>query len=51
LFFIPVLIIPFTFLFTISTHYQLKWWPDSNIYLDKIWKDPNKESRSPIQDI
>lgn len=45
------LITPFTFVFTLGTHYQLKWWPSSETYLNKIWEDPNKKHKSPIQDI
>ena len=45
------LIIPFLFLITIGIHYQLKWWLNSDDYLDKIWKDPNKGHKSPIQDL
>ena len=45
------LIVPFLFLVTIGTHHQLKWWLKSDDYLDKIWKDPNKGYKSPIQEL
>jgi hypothetical protein len=43
--------IPFTFMATIGTQHQLKWWMNSDDYLDKVWKDPNKRHKSPIQDL
>ena len=46
--FLPCLT-PFLFVVTIGTYYQLKWWLDSDDYLDKIWKDPNRNNKSPIQ--
>jgi hypothetical protein len=46
--FLPCLT-PYIFLVTIGTHHQLKWWLISDDYLDKVWKDPNKNNRSPIQ--
>ncbi len=39
------------FLVTWGVHRRLKWWLDSDDFLDKIWKDPNKGHRSPIQEI
>jgi hypothetical protein len=44
-------ILPFVFMVCIGTHHRLKWWFNSDDYLDKIWKDPNKGYKSPIQDI
>ncbi len=43
------LAIPFLFIVTLGVHHQLKWWLNSNDYLDKIWKDPNKAHKSVIQ--
>jgi hypothetical protein len=40
------LVIPLMFINTISTYYGLAW---SDNILDKIWKDPNKKNKSPIQ--
>jgi len=45
------LIGPFLFVVTIGTHQQLKWWLNSDDYLDKIWKDPNKGHKNPIQEL
>ena len=45
------LIVPFLFVVTIGTHHQLKWWLNSDDYLDKLWKDPNKQQKSPIQEL
>jgi len=47
---ITFIIIPLIFLVTFGMHHQLKWWLNSDDYLDKIWKDPNKGRKSPIQD-
>jgi hypothetical protein len=44
-------IIPFLFIVAIGTHYQLKWWLNSDDFLDRLWKDPNKRHKSPIQDL
>ena len=33
-------IIPILFVITIGMHYLLKWWRNSDNFLDKIWKDP-----------
>jgi cation transport ATPase len=43
--------IPFQFIISIGTHYKIKWWLDSDDYLDKIWKDPNTGHKSPIREI
>jgi hypothetical protein len=43
-------IVPFLFVVAIGTQRELEWWPDSDDYLDKIWKDPNKGHKSPIQE-
>ena len=51
LFSILAFILPFVFMVCIGTHHQLKWWLNSDDYLEKIWKDPNKGHKSPIQDI
>jgi hypothetical protein len=40
------LVIPLMFIITISTYNRLAW---SDDLLDKIWKDPNKGKKSPIQ--
>jgi hypothetical protein len=45
------LIIPFLFVVTIGTHHQLKWWLNSDDYLDKVWKDPSKGHKNPIQEL
>jgi len=45
------LIVPLLFVTAIGTHHQLKWWLNSADYLDKIWKDPNKGHKSPIQEL
>jgi hypothetical protein len=37
------------FVITIGTYYRLKGWLQSDDYLDKIWKDPNRGKRSPLQ--
>lgn len=39
----------FMFIVTFGTHYRLKWWLNSDDFLDKIWKDPDKNRKSPIQ--
>jgi hypothetical protein len=44
-------IIPFLYVVVIGVHYQLKWWLNSDDFLDKIWKDPNKRHKSPVQDL
>jgi hypothetical protein len=44
-------IIPFVFIVCVGTHHQLKLRLNSDDYLDKIWKDPNKGHKSPIQEI
>ena len=44
-------ILPLVFMICIGTHHQLKWWLGSDDFLDKIWNDPNKGHKSPIQDI
>ncbi len=44
-------IVPSMFLVTWGVHRRLKWWLDSDDFLDKIWKDPDKGHRSPIQEI
>jgi len=41
----------FLFIATIGTHFELKRWLNSDDYLDKIWKDPNKARKSPIQEL
>ncbi len=46
--FLPCLTI-FLFIITIGTYYRLKWWLNSDDFLDKLWKDPNKNRKSPIQ--
>lgn len=51
LFSILAFILPFVFMVCIGTHHQLRWWLNSDDYLDRIWKDPNKGHKSPIQDI
>jgi hypothetical protein len=45
----PLFLTPYLFMFTIGEYYQLKWWLTSDDYLDKVWKDPNRPNRSPIQ--
>jgi membrane protease YdiL (CAAX protease family) len=49
--FLPALVIfvPLLFLITLGTHHQLKWMLNSDDLLDKIWPDPNKGNKSPIQ--
>jgi hypothetical protein len=44
-------ILPFVFMVCLGTHHHLKWWLNSDDYLDKIWKDPNQGHKNPIQDI
>ncbi len=46
-----VLAVPFLFFVTWGMHHQLKWWFNSDDYLDKIWKDPNRGHKSPIQEL
>jgi hypothetical protein len=41
-----VIVIPLMFIITISAYSRLAW---SDDFLDKIWKDPNKGNKSPIQ--
>jgi hypothetical protein len=45
------IIIPVLFVSAIGTHHQLRLWLNSDDYLDKIWKDPNKGHKNPIQEI
>lgn len=45
------LLVPFLFMVTFGTYYQLKRWLDSDDILDKIWKDPHKGHKSPIQEL
>lgn len=45
------LAIPLLLIITWGTHQQLKWWLNSDDFLDKIWKDPNKDHKNPVQDI
>jgi hypothetical protein len=45
------LIIPPLFAIAWGTHNQLKWWLNTDDFLDKIWKDPNKGHKSPIQEL
>ncbi len=45
------LVIPLLFVLTWGAHHQLKWWFNSDDYLDKIWKDPSKGHKSPVQEI
>lgn len=40
---------PLLFVITIGTYYRLKHWLDSDRFLDRIWDDPNKGRRTPIQ--
>jgi hypothetical protein len=51
LFSILAFILPFVFMVCVGMHHQMKWWLNSDDYLDKIWKDPNKGNKSPIQEI
>jgi hypothetical protein len=37
------------FVVTFGTYSRLKWWLNSDDYLDKIWKDPNRNKKSPVQ--
>jgi uncharacterized membrane protein YesL len=46
-----IYIIPFLFIIACGTHYQLKWWLTSDDFLDRLWKDPNKGHKSPVQDL
>jgi len=46
-----VLVTPLLFVIAFGTHYRLKWWLNSDDFLDKIWKDPNKGHKSPIQEL
>jgi len=46
-----VFVIPLLFVITIGMHHGLKWWLNSDDFLDMIWKDPNKGHKSPIQDL
>ena len=39
-------VLPLMFIITLSTYNRLVW---SDDLLDKIWKDPNKGNKSPIQ--
>ena len=43
---ILVVVIPLMFMMTIGAYSRLAW---SDYLLDKIWKDPNKGNKSPIQ--
>jgi hypothetical protein len=43
---ILVFVLPLMFIITLSTYNRLAW---SDDLLDKIWKDPNKGNKSPIQ--
>jgi hypothetical protein len=40
---------PYLFLTTIAIHYKITLWLTSDDFLDKIWKDPNRGHKSPIQ--
>ena len=44
-------IIPFLFIIAFGTHYRVKWWLTSDDFLDRLWKDPNKGRKSPVQDL
>ncbi len=44
-----VILMPFMFIGTLGTYYRLKQWLTSDDFLDTIWKDPNKNKKSPIQ--
>ncbi len=46
-----VFIVPVLFAATWKIWDQLRWSVQADDFLDKIWKDPNKEHRSPIQEI
>jgi hypothetical protein len=46
-----VIIIPLLIVITIGTRRQLKWWLNSDDFLDMVWKDPNKGHKSPIQEL
>jgi hypothetical protein len=45
------LVMPPLFFIAWGTHHQLKWWLNSDDFLDKIWKDPNKGHKSPVQEM
>ena len=41
--------IPVLLVMTIGIHYSLKWWRNSDDFLDKIWKDPTKGQKNLVQ--
>ncbi len=46
---ISACLVPWLFIITLGTYHQLKWWLNSDDYLDEIWKDQNRPPRSPIE--
>ena len=42
-------LVPYLFMVTLGVYYKLKWWFGSDDLLDKIWKDPKRPIRSPLQ--
>ncbi len=45
------LAVPLLFVIAVGMQHRLKWWLNSDDFLDKIWKDPNKGHKSPIQEL
>lgn len=46
-----IIVIPYLYVVTLGIHFRIRRSIDSDDYLDKIWKDPNKGHKSPIQEI
>ena len=42
-------LVPYLFMVTLGVYYKLKWWFGSDDLLYKIWKDPKRPIRSPLQ--